>query len=136
MRLLLKKRKDKMKSLQMNRRGSILQIVLIVFMLLTLALSITSFYILQSASQLHSISLLLKQKNLEIFLVKYYSDTVQNDILLSDNYSFNGNEVISTVDDLGNYYEVTTFVQTKQMQYSFLVWVEVDTGAILKFEYV
>ena len=125
-----------MKSLQMNRRGSILQIVLIVFMLLTLALSITSFYILQSASQLHSISLLLKQKNLEIFLVKYYSDTVQNDILLSDNYSFNGNEVISTVDDLGNYYEVTTFVQTKQMQYSFLVWIEVDTGAILKFEYV
>ena len=125
-----------MKSLLMNRRGSILQIVLIVFMLLTLALSITSFYILQSASQLHSISLLLKQKNLEIFLVKYYSDTVQNDILLSDAYSFNGNEVISTVDDLGNYYEVTTFVQTKQMQYSFLVWVEVDTGAILKFEYV
>lgn len=125
-----------MKSLQMNRRGSILQIVLIVFMLLTLALSITSFYILQSASQLHSISLLVKQKNLEIFLVKYYSDTVQNDILLSDNYSFNDNEVISTVDDLGNYYEVTTFVQTKQMQYSFLVWVEVDTGAILKFEYV
>jgi len=107
-----------MKSLLMNRRGSILQIVLIVFMLLTLALSI------------------LKQKNLEIFLVKYYSDTVQNDILLSDDYSFNGNEVISTVDDLGNYYEVTTFVQTKQMQYSFLVWVEVDTGAILKFEYV
>lgn len=125
-----------MKSLLMNRRGSILQIVLIVFMLLTLALSITSFYILQSASQLHSISLLLKQKNLEIFLVKYYSETVQNDILLSDNYSFNDNEVISTVDDLGNYYEVTTFVQTKQMQYSFLVWVEVDTGAILKFEYV
>ena len=125
-----------MKPLLMNRRGSILQIVLIVFMLLTLALSITSFYILQSASQLHSISLLLKQKNLEIFLVKYYSDTVQNDILLSDDYSFNGNEVISTVDDLGNYYEVTTFVQTKQMQYSFLVWVEVDTGAILKFEYV
>lgn len=125
-----------MKSLLMNRRGSILQIVLIVFMLLTLALSITSFYILQSASQLHSISLLLKQKNLEIFLVKYYSDTVQNDILLSDDYSFNGNEVISTVDDLGDYYEVTTFVQTKQMQYSFLVWVEVDTGAILKFEYV
>ena len=125
-----------MKSLLMNRRGSILQIVLIVFMLLTLALSITSFYILQSASQLHSISLLLKQKNLEIFLVKYNSDTVQNDILLSDNYSFNDNEVISTVDDLGNYYEVTTFVQTKQMQYSFLVWVEVDTGAILKFEYV
>lgn len=125
-----------MKSLLMNRRGSILQIVLIVFMLLTLALSITSFYIFQSASQLHSISLLLKQKNLEIFLVKYYSDTVQNDILLSDDYSFNGNEVISTVDDLGNYYEVTTFVQTKQMQYSFLVWVEVDTGAILKFEYV
>lgn len=125
-----------MKSLLMNRRGSILQIVLIVFMLLTLALSITSFYILQSASQLHSISLLLKQKNLEIFLVKYYSDTVQNDILLSDDYSFNDNEVISTVDDLGNYYEVTTFVQKKQMQYSFLVWVEVDTGAILKFEYV
>lgn len=125
-----------MKSLLMNRRGSILQIVLIVFMLLTLALSITSFYILQSARQLHSISLLLKQKNLEIFLVKYYSDTVQNDILLNDNYSFNDNEVISTVDDLGNYYEVTTFVQTKQMQYSFLVWVEVDTGAILKFEYV
>ena len=119
-----------------NCDGSILQIILIVFMILTLGLSITSFYILQSVKNYSAIEQLMKQKNLEILLVKYYSDTVQNDILLSEDYMTDLWEIETVVDDLGNYYEVNTSVHTNQMNYSFLTWIEVETGKILKFEYL
>lgn len=119
-----------------NCDGSILQIILIVFMILTLGLSITSFYILQSVKNYSAIEQLMKQKNLEILLVKYYSDTVQNDILLSEDYMTDLWEIETVVDDLGNYYEVTTSIHTNQMNYSFLTWIEVETGKILKFEYL
>ncbi len=119
-----------------NHRGSVLQIVLIVFMMLTLALSITAFSILQSGRNLKSIDMLMKQKNLEIFLVKYYSDSVQNDILLSDDYSFQNYQVETTVDDFGHYYEVITTITMVDYHYQFLTEIEVETGAVLKFEYI
>lgn len=119
-----------------NHRGSVLQIVLIVFMMLTLALSITAFSILQSGRNLKSIDMLMKQKNLEIFLVKYYSDSVQNDILLSDDYSFQNYQVETTVDDFGHYYEVITTITMLDYHYQFLTEIEVETGAVLKFEYI
>ena len=119
-----------------NHRGSVLQIVLIVFMMLTLALSITAFSILQSGRNLKSIDMLMKQKNLEIFLVKYYSDSVQNNILLSDDYSFQNYQVETTVDDFGHYYEVITTITMVDYHYQFLTEIEVETGAVLKFEYI
>ena len=119
-----------------NHRGSVLQIVLIVFMMLTLALSITAFSILQSGRNLKSIDMLMKQKNLEIFLVKYYSDSVQNDILLSDDYSFQNYQVETTVDDFGHYYEVITTITMVDYHYQFLTEIEVETGTVLKFEYI
>ena len=119
-----------------DHRGSVLQIVLIVFMMLTLALSITAFSILQSGRNLKSIDMLMKQKNLEIFLVKYYSDSVQNDILLSDDYSFQNYQVETTVDDFGHYYEVITTITMVDYHYQFLTEIEVETGTVLKFEYI
>ena len=119
-----------------NHRGSVLQIVLIVFMMLTLALSITAFSILQSGRNLKSIDMLMKQKYLEIFLVKYYSDSVQNDILLSDDYFFQNYQVETTVDDFGHYYEVITTITMVDYHYQFLTEIEVETGAVLKFEYI
>lgn len=119
-----------------NHSGSVLQIVLIVFMMLTFALSITAFSILQSGRNLKSIDTLMKQKNLEIFLVKYYSDSVQNDILLSDDYSFQNYQIETTVDDLGDHYEVVTTIETIDYQYQFLTEIEVETGTVLNFEYI
>lgn len=119
-----------------NHSGSVLQIVLIVFMMLTFALSITTFSILQSGRNFKSIDTLMKQKNLEIFLVKYYSDSVQNDILLSDDYSFQNYQIETTVDDLGDHYGVITTIETIDYQYQFLTEIEVETGTVLNFEYI
>lgn len=119
-----------------NHSGSVLQIVLIVFMMLTFALSITTFSILQSGRNFKSIDTLMKQKNLEIFLVKYYSDSVQNDILLSDDYSFQNYQIKTMVDDLGDHYEVVTTIETIDYQYQFLTEIEVETGTVLNFEYI
>ena len=119
-----------------NHSGSVLQIVLIVFIMLTFALSITTFSILQSGRNFKSIDTLMKQKNLEIFLVKYYSDSVQNDILLSDDYSFQNYQIKTMVDDLGDHYEVVTTIETIDYQYQFLTEIEVETGTVLNFEYI
>lgn len=119
-----------------NKQGSVLQIVLILFMILTLSLTMTTFSLLQSARQLQTIDILMKQKNLEISLVKYYSDCVQTDLLLSDSYDFQNYQIETTVDDLGDYYEVTTNIEAPTFQYSFLTKIEVQTGVILNFEYI
>lgn len=119
-----------------NNQGSILQIVLIIFMIFTTSISILIFYILQSAHELDKIEDLMTQKNLEILLTKYYSDCVQNDILLSDSYKFQNYQINTIVDDFGDYYEITTNIDTPSFQYEFLIKMDVNTGVVLKFEYL
>lgn len=119
-----------------NNNGSILQIVLIIFMIFTTSISILTFYILQSARELDAIEDLMTQKNLEILLTKYYSDSVQNDILLSDSYNFQNYQIETIVDDFGDYYEITTNIDAPSFQYEFLIKMEVNTGVVLKFEYL
>ena len=105
-------------------------------MIFTTSISILTFYILQSARELDAIEDLMTQKNLEILLTKYYSDSVQNDILLSDSYNFQNYQIETIVDDFGDYYEITTNIDAPSFQYEFLIKMEVNTGVVLKFEYL
>lgn len=118
-----------------NEKGSTLQIVLIVFMVmlfsLTICLSIIRFdtqnYVLTDS--------LMKQKNLEILLVDYYCQTIENDILMSDEYTYEGYEIQSSIDDLGSYYEIMTSVVSRKMNYAFIVQIHKENYNVLKFEY-
>ena len=120
----------------LNNKGSVLQVVLVTFMVMTFSLTVGLFMIKQNTSHYQQIDLLMKQKNLEILLTKYYVESMQNDILLSDDFMDDHYSLSSMIDDLGTYYEITTTLTSEDMNYSFLLQIQTDTFEVTKFEYL
>ncbi|WP_028043745.1 hypothetical protein [Candidatus Stoquefichus massiliensis] len=120
----------------LNNKGSVLQVVLVTFMVMTFSLTVGLFMINQNTNHYQQIDLLMKQKNLEILLTKYYVESMQNDILLSDNFMDDHYSLSSMIDDLGTYYEITTTLTSEDMNYSFLLQIQTETFEVTKFEYL
>lgn len=120
----------------LNNKGSVLQVVLVAFMVMTFSLTVGLFMINQNTNHYQQIDLLMKQKNLEILLTKYYVESMQNDILLSDNFMDDHYSLSSMIDDLGTYYEITTTLTSEDMNYSFLLQIQTETFEVTKFEYL
>lgn len=120
----------------LNNKGSVLQVVLVTFLVMTFSLTVGLFMIQQNTSHYQQIGLLMKQKNLEILLTKYYVESMQNDILLSDDFMDDHYSLSSMIDDLGTYYEITTTLTSEDMNYSFLLQIQTDTFEVTKFEYL
>lgn len=121
---------------QQNNKGSALQIVLVTFLILIFAITSCLFLINQQTSLYKDIDILMKQKNLEILLVEYYVKEMKEGFLLSDFYEKEDCRVTSYVDDMGNFYEITTKIESKKMNYQFLVQIDVSQYCVLKFEYL
>lgn len=133
---MLKKRNGKIMKMKLNNKGSILQIVLMTFLIMIVSLT-TCFSLLNfHAKHYQMIQQLMKQKNLEIYLVRYYVETIKNDILLSESYEDDEYEIDCYVDDLSSYYEITTHIQSRDFQYSFLVQIHQENYQVLKLEYL
>ena len=81
------------------------------------------------------VDLMIKQKNLEIQLVAYYVNQMENDILLSDDYEEDGYHIYNQIDDLGNLYDIMTYIESKDMNYGFYVQISTENFEVLKFEY-
>lgn len=122
--------------MKFNNRGSILQIVLVVFMTMSFSLSIALFIIRSQVSENHMIDIMMKQKNIEIMLVQYYVSQLENSILVSDFYEDENCEIRYIVDDMGEYQEIDTIVNFDKIEYEFIVWICINDYKILKFEYV
>lgn len=122
--------------MKFNNRGSILQIVLVVFMTMSFSLSIALFIIRSQVSENHMIDIMMKQKNIEIMLVQYYVSQLENSILVSDFYEDENCEIRYIVDDMGEYQEIDTIVNFDKIEYEFIVWICINDYNILKFEYV
>lgn len=122
--------------MKINNKGSILQIVLVVFMTMSFSLSIALFIIRSQVSENHMIDIMMKQKNIEIMLVQYYVSQLENSILVSDFYEDENCEIRYIVDDMGEYQEIDTIVNFDKIEYEFIVWICINDYNILKFEYV
>ena len=61
-----------------------------------------------------------------------YLDRVR---ILSDDYEESGYHIYSHIDDLGSVYDITTYVESKEMNYSFFVQISTENFRVLKFEY-
>lgn len=120
---------------KLNRNGSALQIVLVTFLIMMFALTSCLFVVRQQTTLYKDIDVLMKQKNLEIFLVEYYVKEMKEGFLLSDYYEQDDCRITSYVDDMGSFYEITTRVELKMMKYEFLVQINVDDYRVLKLEY-
>jgi hypothetical protein len=120
----------------MNCKGSILQIVLITFLIFCFCLNACLFIIQDQAKTKYFIDIIFKQKNMEILLVEYFVEQMENGILMSDSYEEENHDVSYTVDDMGEYNEVVTTYTIKGISYKFLVWIDSDDYHVLKFEYM
>lgn len=121
---------------KLNNRGSALQIVLTTFIIMTFALTSCLFLIQKQTHLYQSVNCLMKQKNIEIFLVEYYVKQMKDGFLFSDYYEKDGYRIQSYVDDMGSFYEITTRIQSREMNYEFLVQIEREKCDVLKFEYM
>lgn len=119
----------------LNNQGSTLQIVLVTFLTMSFALTSCLYLIGGQMKNHHYIDLIMQQKNLEIFLIEYYVNQMENDILLSEYYENNHYQIQSYVDDLGNCYEIMTRIKSRRMNYQFIVQIDVNDYYVLKFEY-
>lgn len=120
----------------MNKKGSILHIVLIVFLVLITTLSLSTSLIVHISNNQRDIDLMMKQKNLEILLLRYYIDSMNNGILLSDDIEINEYEVSYRVDDMGSYSLIETYVDLKQCQYKWIIEITNNTFEVQKLEYM
>lgn len=97
----------------LNNRGSILQIVLVIFLVIIFVITTSLMTMQFNVGNYKLVDLMMKQKNLEINLVAYYVEQMENDILFSDDYEESGYHIYSHIDDLGSVYDITTYVESK-----------------------
>ena len=92
-----------------SKKGNILSIVLVLFLILVNFISIYLNKLTMDIDNYAQIKLLLKEKNLEILLTKYYIDTEYNDILFSDEYE-NDEVAIEYSVEINEYEDVETTI--------------------------
>lgn len=120
---------------KLNHKGSILQIVLVIFMVLLTILTIALSMISLQMKSYKDIDILMQQKNLEIMLVRYYIENMKDDILISDSIEGNDYSVEYVVDDMGSYLSIETSISIKDIYYHMLMDIEKENLYIKKFEY-
>ncbi|MCD8027842.1 MAG: hypothetical protein LUF02_04085 [Erysipelotrichaceae bacterium] len=121
---------------QLNKKGSVLQITLIAFIIFTFSLTVSLTTIKQNATLYHYIDILMEQKNLEIMITRYYLDEMENSILLSDAYANDHYSISSSVDNIGDYYDIITYIKTENYNYGFQLSITLESLEITKFEYL
>ncbi len=119
-----------------NQKGSVLQIVLAIFLIFTNALSIGVIFTNQGKQNALYVQDIMQQNHLEILLVKYYCEQLKNDMLLSDEYESKNIHVKYLVDDMADYYVVTTTIQTHRYHYQFEVSFNAITYNVQDFRYI
>ena len=119
-----------------NQKGSVLQIGLIVFIICINFLTCASYFMIQSRNNEKYCYDLIEQNELEILLVKYYYDQMKNDVLISDEYNKNDIHIYYTVDDIGEYYTITTTIHCPRYQYQFEISIDFNTYEIKSFAYI
>ena len=121
---------------QLNKsKGSILQVVLIVFMVLVLNIGVFYLNIIENSRAIKRTKMLNNERLIELSIIRYYKEMILNDILLSNVIEIKNYVIDYTVDDFGNYYYIETRVKKNDGEFSFNLEIELDSLVILSFEY-
>ena len=122
---------------QLNKsKGSILQVVLIVFMVLVLNIGVFYLNIIENSRAIKRTKMLNNERLIELSIIRYYKEMILNDILLSNVIEIKNYVIDYTVDDFGNYYYIETRVKKNDDdEFGFKLEIELDSLVILSFEY-
>lgn len=127
--------KKLMNNSRLNNKGSILQIVLIIFMVMILNIGLFITNTLNNSKAINQVKEINKARLLELTIIRYYKETILNDILLSDEITIDDYTVHYTVDDMGSYYYIVTKIEKNEQVYSFNLEINLKTLSISAFEY-
>lgn len=116
-------------------RGSILQLVLIIFLVLVLNIGVFFSNIIENSKAIDRVKKLNEERLVELTILRYYKEMIANDILISDVINVSDYIIDYRVDDLGNYYYIVTDVKKNEQEYSFNLEIDIETLTISSFEY-
>lgn len=83
-----------------------------------------------------NIDIMMKQKNIEIMLMKYYIETMKYDFLLSDSFTGEHYCIDYYIEDMWSYYIIDTYVEFDEISYGFTCRINTDDFKVTIFEYL
>ena len=116
-------------------KGTIIQLVLIIFMVLSLNIGVFFTSIIENSKAIERVKKINNERLVELSILRYYKEMIANDILISDIITVGEYIIEYTVDDLGSYYYIVTTVRNDKYEYSFNLEINIETLIISAFEY-
>lgn len=119
----------------LNHKGTILQIVLVIFMVLVLNINLVFFNVIENSRSIKRIEEVNQNRLLELTIIRYYKETILNDILFSDEVECGDYLIRYTVDDFDKSYYIVTTILKNDIEYSFNLEIDKETLIISKLDY-
>lgn len=116
-------------------QGSILQLVLIIFLVLILNIGMFFSSIIDNSKAINRVKEINENRLIELTILRYYKEMILNEVLISDIITVQDYIIEYTVDDLGSFYYIVTMVRKKEQEYSFNLKINIETLVISSFEY-
>lgn len=120
----------------MKVKGTALQIVLFVFLVLLMNFSSLAVNVSLQARERRIKENINTIRLLEICLINHYKVQIDKDILLSNYYSIRGVEIKSEVDVVGDEYDIRTDIKAKDYSYRMHLIINGLNLNIRKLEYL
>jgi hypothetical protein len=119
----------------MNNKGSSLQIVLVILCILLSSTTLFFSTLSNETKDINQIKIIEEQKKLEIALIHYYQRTLEDDILLSDDYEDDYIHVSYSVETDFDKYTIETIIKTDLYSYSFECVIEDENYQVISLKY-
>ena len=110
-----------------RNRGSILQVVLVIFLILFTSIFSYCTLVTRQYELTRYQRMMNEQRRIEILLRKHWRSTIDQDILLSDTYEIEESIISYTVDDDGRDYFIDSDITTKSYHYTMQVKIDMET---------
>lgn len=111
----------------MRSRGSILQVVLVIFLIFFTSLFSYCTLTTRQYELTRYQRMMNQQRRIEILLRRHWRSTIDQDILLSDTYEIEDSVISYTVDDDGRDYIIDCEVSTPSYNYTMQAKIDMET---------
>lgn len=119
-----------------NKKGNILQIILIIFMNLMFFLS---FFITKSTNEYklaNQINIMINQQKYEIMLIYYFKDQIANSLLISDEVEYDNYIFKYDVEVTDDIYHIVISSSHPDFLYTIECEINITDLRIKKFDYI
>ncbi|MBT9814686.1 hypothetical protein ACTQXK_08900 [Catenibacterium mitsuokai] len=110
-----------------KNRGSVLQVVLVIFLILFTSLFSYCTLMTRQYELTRYQKMMNQQRRIEILLRRYWRSTIDQDILLGDTFEMEDSVISYNVDDDGTDYIIDCEITTKSYHYTMQAKINMDS---------